>query len=591
VGGSPTGTALAKAVQRPRDIHVEERAMNPRNPDPSSRDDIGRQTRRNILKGTAGAGALALTGRLTFPVGAAAQGATPAATPVAPPGLTAGVNYYPSPAEGVPEAYETFPEPFRTVAEPPGNGGPVSIFQITFNPPIARREQNSYWLERERRLGVSELQMTFAPSDTYEEQLATLTAGGELRDLMYLDLSAAPAHNETIQQGAYTDLTPYVTGDALQAFPNLARLPDFMWTNSAINGTNWGIPRSSFTVGSWISLRQDWADKVGIPEPRNAEDLSNLLVAFSTEDPDGNGRADTYGLATAGAGFGIDQFQYMFRVPNDWRLNDDGTLTNAIETEEYRKTVEFARRLFEAGAYHPDVPALTGTQVSDAFVSGQVGATVGGRLSLPGGNGLRVATNQVFPDAKVVGLVVPGHDGGPPMTHLPPGYLAITAIPAAVGRDEDRLQELLRILNFYAAPFGSEEHVFSFFGIDGVHSIRRPDGSRERTEMFREEILDFPNLVTYPPAYYFDRPGDAREIQGLSAAYVANAVPDPTLGLYSPTSVEQGPTLGQLVEDTVTSIVTGREPLDALDRMVQDWRSRGGDEVREEYQELLAARS
>lgn len=550
-----------------------------------------RHNRRNILKGTAGAGSLLLSGQIAVPRAATAQDATPAASPVAPPGLTAGVNYYPSPAEGVPEAFETFPKPFRSVAEPPGNGGPVSIFQITFNPPIAPRDQNSYWLERERRLGVSELQMAFAPSDTYEEQLATLTAGGELLDLMYLDLSAAPAHAETIQQGAYTDLTPYVSGDALANYPNLARLPDFMWTNSAIDGKNWGVPRSSFTVGSWISLRQDWADKVGIPSPRNAEELFDLLVAFTQSDPDGNGRADTYGIATPEGSFGIAQFQYMFRVPNEWRLNDDGTLTHAIETDEYRQTIEFARRLFEAGVYHPDVPALTSTQVSDAFVAGQVGATIGGRLSLPGGNGLRVATQQVFPDADVVGLIVPGHDGDAPMTHLPPGYLAITAIPAAVGRDEDRLRELLRILDFYAAPFGSEEHVFSFFGIDGVHSIQRPDGSRERTEMFRQEILDFPNLVTYPPAYYFDRPGDARYIQSLSAAYIANAVPNPVLGLFSPAAFEHGAELGQLLQDRTTSIVTGREPLDAVDQMVQDWRSRGGDEIREEYQERLAARS
>lgn len=545
-----------------------------------------RHNRRAILKGTAGVTSVALAGRITFPLAGAQE-----ATPAVPPGLTAGVNYYPSPAEGVPEAFETFPEPYRTVTTTPGNGGTVSIFQITFNPPIAPRAENSYWLEREKRLGVAELDMAFAPSDTYEEQLAALTAGGELRDLMYIDLGLAPAHIDAIRQGAYTDLTPYVTGDALASYPNLARLPDFMWTNSAIDGQNWGVPRSSFTVGSWISLRQDWADKVGIPSPRNAEELFDLLVAFTQSDPDGNGRADTYGIATPEGSFGIAQFQYMFRVPNVWRLNDDGTLTHAIETGEYEQAITYARRLFEAGVYHPDVPAMTATQVSDAFVAGQVGASIGGRLSLPGGNGLRVATSQVNPDAKVVGLIVPGHDGGKPMTHLGPGYIAITAIPASVGQDDERLQELLRILNYYAAPFGSEEHVFSFFGTDGVHSTTRPDGSRERTEMFRQEILDFPNLVTYPPAYYFDVPGDAKNIQDLSAQYVANAVADPTLGLYSPAAAESGAELGQLIEDRVTSIVTGREPLDALDRMVDDWRSRGGDEIREEYQERLADRS
>lgn len=546
-----------------------------------------RHSRRALLKGTAGAGTLALAAGIDR-THVTAQDATPA-TPAAAPGLTTGEEFYPSPAEGVPDAFETFPEPFRTVETPPGSGGPVSIFQITFNPPIAPRDENAYWKEREQRLGVSELDVTFASSDTYEAQLATLTAGGELRDLMYLDLALAPAQIDAIQQGAYTDLTPYVTGEALNTYPNLARLPEFMWKNSAIDGKNWGVPRSSFTVGSWLSLRQDWADKVGIPSPKNAEELFELLVAFTQGDPDGNGRADTYGIAAPEGSFGITQFQYMFRVPNVWRLNDDGTLTHAIETEEYEQTITYVRRLFEAGVYHPDVPAMNATQVADAFVAGQVGANIGGRLSLPGGNGLRVATNQVYPDAEVVGFIVPGHDGGKPTTHLGPGYLAITAIPASVGSDDERLQELLRILNYYAAPFGSEEHVFSFFGVDGVHSTTRPDGSRERTDMFKQEILDFPNLVTYPPAYYFDIPGDAKYIQDLSTQYVANAVADPTLGLYSPAAAENGAELGQLIEDRVTSIVTGREPLDTLGTMVDDWRSRGGDEMREEFQESLGS--
>lgn len=546
-----------------------------------------RASRRSILKGAAGAGSLAITGSPAYRQPGGAQEATPAV----PPGLTAGEDFYPSPSEGVPVAFETFPEPFVTVPEPPGSGGPLSIFQITFNPPIAGRSDNSYWQERERRLGVSELEMTFAPANTYQDQIAVLTAGGELPDLVYLDLALAPAQNEIIQQGAYTDLTDYVTGDALNAYPNLAGLPDYMWRNSAIDGRNWGVPRSSFVVGSFINLRQDWAEAAGIPAPANADEVFELLVAFTQGDPDGNGGNDTYGLATPEASFGLAQWGYMFRVPNGWRLNDDGTLTAAIETDEYQQSLEFARRLFEAGVFHPDTPSLTGPQVSDAFVAGQVGATIGGSLSLPGNNGLRVATTRVNPNAQVVGLMVPGHDGGAPQTHLGPGYIAITAIPASVGQDENRLQELLRILNYYAAPFGSEEHVFSFFGIEGVHSTLRPDGSRERTEGFRREILDFPNLVVYPPAYYFDVPGDARYMQELSAAYQANGVANPVQGLFSPTEAEEGAVLSQLVNDTVVSIVTGRESFDALDGMRNEWRNRGGDEIRDEFQERLGGGS
>lgn len=557
---------------------------------------VSRRRLLGIAGGAAGAAILAPTAgapaSATGAAGAEGMAAIVAsqATPV-PEGLTPGVDYFPSPAPGVPEAYARFPTPFKSVDGVPGDGGPVSVFQITFNPPVAPREENGYWQEREQRLGVSPLAIDFAPSNSYQERLATLTASGDLPDLVYLDLGLAPSQYETIRQGAYTDLTPYLAGDALQKYPNLARLPDYMWENSAIDGKIYGVPRSSYTIGLPIWFRQDWAEKVRIPEPKNADEFFDLLVAFTQDDPDGNGQTDTWGLGSPETDpFGLSRLQFMFRVPNGWRLNDDGTLVAALETDEYRQMVAYARRLYEAGVYHPDSATMSGTELSDAFVAGKIGGAVGGSLSLPGTNGLRQYTKQIFPNAEVVALIPPGHDGGPPLTHLPSGFLGPVAIPAKVGEDTERLEELLRILNFYAAPFGSEEQVFSFFGIDGVHSELQPDGSRVRTDLFREEILDIPNLVTYPPAYYFDVPGDAKYMQDLAAEYVALGVQNPTLGLYSPTMVEEGSVLGQLATDRQIAVITGREPVDALDDLVTEWRGRGGDRMRAEYEEALAAR-
>jgi len=35
------------------------------------------------------------------------------------------------------------------------------------------------------------------------------------------------------------------------------------------------------------------------------------------------------------------------------------------------------------------------------------------------------------------------------------------------------------------------------------------------------------------------------------------------------------------------AIVTGRQPLTALDTYIKDWKSRGGDMIRQEYQQSL----
>jgi hypothetical protein len=48
----------------------------------------------------------------------------------------------------------------------------------------------------------------------------------------------------------------------------------------------------------------------------------------------------------------------MFRVPQEWRLNADGTRTRYIETEQFRASLEYARKLYDAGAYHADAVTM-----------------------------------------------------------------------------------------------------------------------------------------------------------------------------------------------------------------------------------------
>jgi putative aldouronate transport system substrate-binding protein len=56
---------------------------------------------------------------------------------------------------------------------------------------------------------------------------------------------------------------------------------------------------------------------------------------------------------------------------------------------------------------------------------------------------------------------------------------------------------------------------------------------------------------------------------------------------HSSTAVARGGELGQLRTDRLISFVTGREPLSAWDQFVRDWRGRGGEQIRKEYEEAL----
>jgi putative aldouronate transport system substrate-binding protein len=545
-----------------------------------------------VLRAGLAAGSAAIAGRLGGPGRAAAQEATPG-TPV-PPGLTVGVDYFPSPAPGVPDAFLKPPAPFQSVAEVPGRGGTVSTVQITYLPPFPGRDENPYWQELEHRLGVT-LEPNFVPVANYTERAATVFAGGDLPDLMWVDAVLVPNLGELVTQGAFTDLTDYLTGDALQDYPNLAAFPDYVWRNAAVNGRLYGIPRPRTRANLQLMFRQDWAEAVGMPEPENAEGFRQLLVAFTERDPDGNGRADTWGLSSTNPLYSLAYFQQMFGAPNGWRLGADGRLTNIIETEEHRAAITYARELFAAGVFHPDAASMNTAQAKDGLVAGHFGGYLDGIVGLPGPVGLRARAKQVDPDANVIGLVPFGAGDAPAVYHTSTGYFGYTTIPASAGADEERVRELLRILNYFAAPFGSEERVFLESGVEGLHHTLQPDGVRVKTERGSLDIGDpgsgLSALTNAPPVFYYpETPDDAQYMQGLAEESLAIGIDNPVWGLYSPTEAERGGELGQLVSDRHSSIINGREPLDSLDQMVAEWRSRGGDEIRREYEEALAAR-
>lgn len=494
---------------------------------------------------------------------------------------------YPSPAPGVPDAYDKIPAPFKAVASVPGKGSKVTILHVFFNGAApAPRDGNPYWQELEKRLGVT-YEPGFVPSASYDEKFATAVAGGELSDLTFITNTAAQL--QAINQGAFADLSPFLMGDGLKEFPNLATVPDQIWKNLMIRGKIYGVPGVRGVASNPLMFRQDWADKVGISQPKNADEFYELMVRFTKNDPDGNGAPDTFGLGS-GSGqldrFSLPFMRYMFRVPNEWRKNADGSLTYFVETDEFKQTLEYMRRLYSAGIFHPDAATMNSQQAKAGFAGGKFGAYPDAVTGLS--DGIVYTTLMVNPNAKPTGLTPPGFDGGPAVTYNGLGWGYYLAISGRAGRDRERTKELLRVLDYFCAPFGSEEWRFINFGIEGVHHTIQPDGSLVPTMQATRDIGDFKRTANGPQSYYYPAfPGLAREMQGIAQRMVAVGVYNPTNGQFSATAATKGTELTQFNTDRLIAIVTGRDPLSAHEAWVRDWRSRGGDTIRKEFEQAL----
>src|SRR5699024_9028975 len=107
-----------------------------------------------------------------------------------------------------------------------------------------------------------------------------------------------------------------------------------------MDGKITGVPTPQVRVGQVPMFRVDWSEQlIGKRKPTNAQEMRDVLVAMSKEDPDGNGNEDTWGIAKYGTGWDIGIFHHMFGVPPLWKVDDDGKFIVQYEMDEFRQAL------------------------------------------------------------------------------------------------------------------------------------------------------------------------------------------------------------------------------------------------------------
>jgi putative aldouronate transport system substrate-binding protein len=490
------------------------------------------------------------------------------------------INYPTNPVKALPEAA-------------PGAGSKVMCYTNNSAPaPPTAFEQNQAWQETNKQLDAN-VQFTIIPQSDYLTKLATVMAGNDLPDIMLIPganpSGAAQVQNLTqFLQAKAADLTPYLGGDAAKDYPNLAAIPTYSWRNSgcARNGKLYMLPIERYYPGSMLLKNSEVYDAALGKDytPKNADDFKRVLQVL-------NRPADNQWAIGAYANqmYYIYYFAAMFGAPNNWAQGSDGKLTRDIETPEYKEAVGYVRDLVAAGLYHPDALTIAdSTRARDSLIGSkfvldvetfgnawQDAWTRGPKLS-PG-----VTPQAVLPFA--------AHDGGKAQHFTGKGYFGTTTFAQA---SPDRIKELLRIANWLAAPFGSAEDLLLTVGVKDTDYTLGSDGSvtvlpasnTDANSVPWKYIVQRPQVAFWPgiPAY-------AKAATDFEKAALAVGVADPTLGFASATLDTRGVPLFQALTDATTDVLAGRRPLSDWDQVVKDWQNNGGNQIRTELQQSIAA--
>ncbi|WP_309094343.1 extracellular solute-binding protein [Streptomyces sp.] len=462
-----------------------------------------------------------------------------------------------------------------SVAKKLGKGGRVTVMAPFWGSPP--KQDNAYYTAMNDLIGVDVVWRN-QDGNTYDQKLGAVLASSDVPDVVVVPGWNMGGKIPSAIISKFADLGPYLSGDKVKEYPNLAAIPTDAWRRSLFGGKLRGLPMPAPSAPSMVPLyRRDVFEKEGYEVPRSCDEFMALAKEIT------NARAKRWACLdmkwTAFQAFGVLSGS---EKPLGWNLVD-GKLVNRIETEEFLEALEWSRKLFAAGVVHPD--SKMGKNAPDPgpkFAAGEF-LIYPNNISQWWGRTAEQATQN--PEFKIWGMDVWGHDGGDPTlwADQPAGIFAFVSKKAS----ESVVRDVLAVANVTAAPYGTKEYMMTNYGVEGTHYTVK-DGVPVKTDKGNIEVMNAYVMVASPAATlaHPDFPEVARGQVEWQQRMGAFARKSSFWGMQI-TEPARYTNLTNDVEQLEDDIVRGRKKISDMQQFVSDWKSKGGDRLRDWYRKLL----
>ncbi|RMB57779.1 type 2 periplasmic-binding domain-containing protein [Tessaracoccus antarcticus] len=412
----------------------------------------------------------------------------------------------------IPDTFFNYPsDPFQSVTEMAGDGKPVSILTQTFSPVTAQPPKNTAWQNLNDKIG-SELTIQQIPAGEYSTKFSTTLAGQQLPDMFFIaEVSDMPA----MVQATCLDLSDHLSGDAILKYPNLAAIPTDAWEAGRFGGRLYGLPSPRGAMSSGILYKRDDMLKAKGIDGTWGSFQEFFDLAKEINDPRGGVWAST---SVPG-----QYIKNMLGMPNFWNY-DGKTMQSWWMVPEMEQALEAQRSWVEAGLMNPDAFSSPNTKLwfstgkgyfnPDAFTAWAqywVGATSGFDFG---------------------GCEIPAFEGGGD-GHMWVSFPSFgrSAINKNAG---DRVETLLKVANYLAAPFGTQEFLDVKYGKEGVdYTLNGSDPEPTPAGGANSQIGVKYIVDAKVPNYLPGHKESAQKLDTLIRALMPNALYNDAVYLYS----------------------------------------------------------
>lgn len=435
----------------------------------------------------------------------------------------------------------------------------ISVMTVFYSqePPS---DDNPILKEIEKRTNTK-VKINWVSPNNYNDKMNVTLSSGDIPDLMLIMDPNASTYKSMAKQGAFWDLT-----DLYKTYQNLTGFPKESWFNSSLEGKNYGIPRVRPVDGDFVvQLRKDWLDKLQLKVPTTTAELYEVMKAFAQNDPDGNGKNDTYGMA---GDFG--NIERAFLQSYGGRKLVDGKLVSTIFDPKEKDYLTWIANAYKEKLIPEDFAVLKGTQVKDMLKAGKVGVTPVDTLEATWDYTSEL--RKTVPNADFV--AIPALNG---IAQKSSGFFGIYVIP----KQKVSQEKLKKILEFMDYGSGEEGGTLATYGIKDVHYSEQ-DGFKVATPQAQTDNVSaqalgqlFQKFDPYTARAY--RSGMPKEIFERNKKVIDERAKisqaDPAVGLISETDIKLGPDYWKKISDLKIKIIMNKLPLSAWDEYVNELKN------------------
>lgn len=220
-------------------------------------------------------------------------------------------------------------------------------------------EENKLWQKLKEETNVN-IEFQFL-GDNGSEKLAMLINSGDYGDvLMGGPILNSISASQYLAADVFVPITDYVNDKYMPNLTAMLKADPLMEKNiTSAEGEIVTVPRLIGVDGAFLEsplwINKAWLDKLGLSVPTTIDEFTNVLRAFATKDPNGNGVADEipYFISNALEYYSFDAFLGCWGLATKSGENDsyvqvvNGETVFVPTTEAYKEALGYLAQLYQ----------------------------------------------------------------------------------------------------------------------------------------------------------------------------------------------------------------------------------------------------